>query len=83
MKVYESFCKIVDSAILDEPDLVSTKYSLLSAAWFWDSRSLNRLADKGSGTDVVAKITKKVNGAHNGLADRIKYFQAYYALLDI
>lgn len=79
---YESFHEMVDDDILDNPELVSKKYSLLSAAWYWNSRSLNHLADKGSSTNVVTKITKKVNGGTNGLADRIKHFKEYYALLE-
>ena len=79
---YESFHKTVDDDILNNPELVSEKYSLLSAAWFWNSCSLNHMADKGSSTDVVTKITRKVNGGTNGLADRIKHFKEYYALLE-
>jgi putative chitinase len=44
----------------------------LSAAWFWNDKNLNHLADCG---DVVA-MTQKINGAANGLAER----QALYAL---
>ena len=79
---YESFHETVDDDILANPELVCEKYSLLSAAWFWNTCSLNHLADKGSTTDVVTKITKKVNGGTNGLADRFKYFKKYCALLE-
>ena len=78
---YGAFDKSVDDDILNHPDTVSEKYALLSAAWFWNSRSLNALADKGSSDAVVTEITKKVNGGTIGLDDRIKHFKAYYALL--
>ena len=78
---YSAFDKAVDDDIVNNPDLVSKKYPLLSAAWFWDSRSLNQLADKGASDDVVTKITKKINGGSHGLDDRIKRFKNYYALL--
>lgn len=78
---YRAFDKTVDDDILNNPDLVSDKYALLSAAWFWNSKSLNALADKGSGDSVVTDITKKVNGGTNGLDDRIKHFKEYYTLL--
>jgi putative chitinase len=79
---YSKFDKsVVDDDILNNPDLVSEKYALLSAAWFWNSRSLNSLADKGSSDAVVTEITKKVNGGTNGLDERIKNFKKYYALL--
>ena len=78
---YRAFDKSVDDDILTNPDLVSSKYPLLSAAWYWDSRSLNKLADKGSTDGDVSAITKKVNGGFIGLADRIKHFRVYYLLL--
>lgn len=78
---YSAFAQIVSDDILSNPDLVATKYPLLSAAWFWDTRLLNQLADEGSNNDVVTQITKKVNGGLNGLDDRIQHFKNYYALL--
>ena len=41
-----------------------------SAAWFWASRGLNDLADKG---DYI-RICRRINGGYNGLKER----QAYY-----
>lgn len=78
---YNAFDKSIDEDILNNPDIVSEKYALLSAAWFWNSRSLNASADKGSSDAVVTEITKKVNGGTIGLDDRIKHFKEYYALL--
>lgn len=78
---YSAFANSVSDDVLDKPDLVASQYPLLSAAWFWDIRSLNALADAGAGDEVVTKITKKVNGGLNGLEDRIKFFKNYYALL--
>ena len=78
---YSAFAQTVSDDILHDPDLVATKYPLLSAAWFWDTRSLNPLADQGSDDQVVTQITKKVNGGLNGLDDRIQHFKNYYALL--
>lgn len=78
---YSAFDKSVDDDILNSPDLVSATYALLSAAWFWNSRSLNASADKGSSDAVVTEITKKVNGGTIGLDDRINHFKEFYALL--
>jgi putative chitinase len=77
---YAAFDKVVPENIVETPDLVATKYPLLSAAWFWNSRSLNALADKGSSELEVTAITKKVNGGTIGLTDRIKHFNEFYAL---
>lgn len=78
---YKAFDATVPENILESPDLVATKYPLLSAAWFWNSRKLNALADQGATDAVVTKITKLVNGGTIGLADRIKHFKEYHGLL--
>lgn len=78
---YSAFNKVVEEDILANPELVATKYPMLSAAWFWDSRKLNDIADTGSTDEVVTKITKVVNGGTHGLADRISKFKAFYSQL--
>jgi putative chitinase len=78
---YSAFDKVVDDNILSAPELVATKYPLLSAAWFWNSRSLNALADKGATVADVTAITKKVNGGTHGLDDRISKFKTFNAAL--
>jgi putative chitinase len=78
---YAAFDKVVDDDIMANPNLVATKYPLLSAAWFWNSRNLNALADKGATDTVVTEITKKVNGGTHGLADRISKFKLFHSSL--
>lgn len=78
---YKAFDDAVEDNILDNPDLVATKYPLASAAWFWNRNKLNQLADKGATTEVVTMITRRVNGGTIGLPDRIKHFNEYYSLL--
>lgn len=78
---YQAFDKTVEDNIEANPDLVATKYPLLSAAWFWSKNGLNTIADQGATDEVVTKITKKVNGGTIGLADRIAHFKEYYNLL--
>jgi putative chitinase len=78
---YKAFDQVVSENILESPDLVATKYPLLSAAWFWNSRKLNSVADQGATDEVVTKVTKLVNGGTIGLVDRIKHFKEYYQLL--
>lgn len=74
---YEKFNRIVDENIVREPDLVATKYPLLSAAYFWQRKELNKLADE----DNIKAITKAVNGGLHGLDDRKKKFDKYMALI--
>ena len=78
---YTAFGKAINEDIANNPDVVSGKYALLSAAWFWSKNGLNTLADGGSTDQVVTSITKRVNGGTIGLPDRIKHFKEYYHLL--
>jgi putative chitinase len=76
---YKAFDAVVAESIVDNPDLVATTYPLASAAWFF-TRCLPK-CDLGNSDDVVTLVTKCVNGGTIGLADRIKHFKEYYALL--
>jgi putative chitinase len=78
---YIAFGKSIGVDMTINPDLVSSQYSLLSAAWFFSKNGLHKMADEGSTDAVVTKITKRVNGGTIGLADRIKHFKEYYHLL--
>jgi putative chitinase len=78
---YEAFDKVVSEDLISNPDLVSTKYPLLSAAWFFHKNGLHKIADEGATEAVVTKVTKRVNGGTIGLADRLKHFNEYYNLL--
>jgi putative chitinase len=78
---YTAFGKSIDKPIEETPDLVATEYALASAAWFWSKNGLNKIADTGATDAAVTMITKRVNGGTIGLADRIKHFKEYHALL--
>jgi putative chitinase len=78
---YALFDKVITEDIISNPDLVSTKYPLLSAAWFFTKNKLNKIADEGFTEAVVKKISIRVNGGTIGLPDRIKHFNEFYALL--
>lgn len=78
---YGAFDAFVDEDILANPDLVATKYPLLSAAWFWDTNRINNLADAGTDFDDIARVTKKVNGGHNGLHERVILTHRYLSEL--
>ena len=78
---YVAFGKSISEDLSATPDLVATKYVLLSAAWFFNKNGLHKLADGGATDAVVTSITKRVNGGTIGLPDRIKHFKEYHALL--
>jgi putative chitinase len=78
---YKAFDAVVTENILENPDLVATKYPLMSAAWFFHKNGLHKIADKGATDAVVTEVTKRVNGGTIGLEDRKKHFKEYYSLL--
>lgn len=77
---YLLFGNSITEDFLSNPDLVATKYPLLSAAWFFGKNCLTK-CDKGATRDAVINVTKCVNGGTNGLDERIKYFNQFYFLL--
>jgi putative chitinase len=53
------------------PDIVVQPfYALMTAAAFWDKKNLNPYADQNN----IEQLTKRINGAYNGLADRKSQF---------
>lgn len=48
-----------------------SQWAALSAAWYWHSRGLNKLADAGD----FFTITRKINGGTNGMADRLMLWE--------
>ncbi len=53
--------------VLSNPNLLSTpEYATLSAAWYWNKRSLNQYADVMD----VESLTKRINGGTIGLDNR-------------
>jgi putative chitinase len=78
---YEAFDKLVEDDIVANPDLVATKYSLMSAAWFFSKNNLWPLCDKGIDEASITSVTKRVNGGTHGLPDRIEKTTKFYKLL--
>lgn len=80
---YTAFDKFVNENIILEPDLVSKKYPLLSAGWFFHKNKLNTISDKGLTETVILELTKRINGGTNGLQDRIKYTVKFGKILGV
>ena len=56
--------------LITNPELLKTNdLACRSAAWFWASRGLNDLADRGD----FERITKRINGGLNGYQERLAY----------
>jgi putative chitinase len=78
---YTLFDKTVPEDIISNPDLVSSKYAMMSAAWFFDKNSLWKICDRGADEATITALTRRINGGTIGLSDRIKHFKEYYHLL--
>jgi putative chitinase len=78
---YKAFDAFVEEDILNNPDLVATKYPMMSAAWFFHTNNIWQQCDMGVGEAAVKAVTLRVNGGFNGLADRIVKFNKFYSLL--
>lgn len=69
---YKAISRASGIDFLAEPELLETPtWAAWSAAWFWDSRHLNSLAD----LEDFKAITKKINGGYNGLVSRETYYK--------
>lgn len=79
---YISFSKFIGNPlIMDQPDLVSTKYFFESAIFFFKQHNLFRLC-KTVSNESIKNVTLKVNGGTNGLEDRIEKTKLYYKILN-
>jgi putative chitinase len=78
---YTAFDRMVPEDIIANPDLVATKYPLMSAGFFFNSNNLWTICDRGSTRAVVEAVTRRVNGGLIGIEDRWKHFVEYHNLL--
>jgi putative chitinase len=78
---YTDFDKFVEDDILADPDLVASKYPLMSAAFFFHKNKLWDVCDKGHGQEVVLAVTKRVNGGTHGILDRQKHFDVFHSTM--
>lgn len=65
--------------LIGNPDLLlQPEQAAMSAAWFWDSRGLNALADDRTDDDDLedfTRITRLINGGTVGLRERLALLQ--------
>ena len=67
-----------DSKIfVDSPDLLlQPQFAVLSAFFYWDIKNLNSyIVDNENAYNVCKALTKKINGAYNGLEERFKLYK--------
>jgi predicted chitinase len=68
---YARYGEMLDVDLVAAPELAATaEHGFRIAALFWQKNGLNELADAG---DFKA-ITRRINGGHNGLAERERFY---------
>lgn len=76
---YAAFARAMGVDALARPELLlEPAGAALSAAWFWQSKGLNELADGTDGPDadkLFETITRRINGGTLGLDERRRYWR--------
>jgi len=76
---YEAFAKYLgNNEVMENPDLVATKYSFESAMFFFERNKLWAICDKGINDAAILALTKRINGGTHGLEDRKAKTYKYY-----
>ena len=76
---YEAFAKYLGhNEVLENPDLVATKYAFESAMFFFERNKLWAICDQGINDAAILALTKRINGGTHGLEDRKAKTYKYY-----
>ena len=76
---YEAFAKYLgNNEVIENPDLVATKYSFESAMFFFERNKLWAICDQGINDAAILALTKRINGGTHGLEDRKAKTYKYY-----
>lgn len=79
---YQKFADFIkDQSIMDNPDLVATKYAFESAIYFFTKNKLWATCNKGVTDSVILAVTKRINGGTNGLEHRKELTLKYYNMI--
>jgi len=76
---YTAFAEDMEMTIDEAIEYLETPDGAVeSAAWFWDQRGLNSIADRGD----ITTISRRVNGGTNGLSERIELYNHALSVLN-
>jgi len=67
--------------VMDDPECVEDDYAFETALWYFNKNNLFAIADEGIDEGVIKRITKRVNGGHTGLHERIVETHKIYGWL--
>lgn len=75
---YERASKALGIDFVSNPQLLEQpEWAVKSACWWWASKGLNEIADEGD----FRRVTRRVNGGYNGLADRLNFYNLALKIL--
>jgi len=79
---FNAWYKKIDPKSVDlteVPELIATdsRMSMWATVYYWESRKLNRYADRG----LFETLTRRINGGLNGYAHRLQIFEKVYQQL--
>jgi putative chitinase len=76
---YEAFANYLgNNEVMENPDLVATKYAFESAMFFFERNKLWTICDQGINDAAILALTKRINGGTHGLDDRKVKTYKYY-----
>ena len=76
---YEAFAKYLGTnEVMENPDLVATKFAFESAMFFFERNKLWAICDQGINDAAILALTKRINGGTHGLEDRKAKTYKYY-----
>jgi putative chitinase len=76
---YEAFAKYLGTnEVMENPDLVATKFAFESAMFFFERNKLWSICDQGINDAAILALTKRINGGTHGLEDRKAKTYKYY-----
>lgn len=75
---YQAVSNSLEQDFVTYPALLEGhEWASLSAAWFWDVKRLNKLADAGD----FEGVTRRINGGLNGFDDRKALYEAAQSII--
>jgi len=79
--LFNAFDLCTEDVVKSPEKVAEFPLNQIASMWFWQNNKLNELADQDDGgligSDIVRRITRKVNGGTNGLAQRLFYYRRF------
>jgi putative chitinase len=76
---YAAAGKALGLDLVNQPELAARPENAARvAAWYWNSRGLNAVADRGD----FREVTRRINGGYNHMPERRAYFARAQAIVD-